>query len=97
MQQFIVLPMQVIKVQACQAQEVHGQFTTKYPEFQSSRAIEMDMGISDMGILVASVYKRYSVVLFEGAVKDKTLQIVPQCSTIRGCGTNRVNSYGACL
>ena len=24
--------------------------------------------------------------------KDKTLQIVPQCGTIRGCSTNRVNT-----
>jgi len=61
-----------------------------------------DINTSGMKTLVKiSVYKRYGAVLFKGAwgtIKiistktDKTLRIVPQCGTIPGYSTNRVNT-----
>ena len=61
--------------------------------------IEMDMNTSGMGALVISVYKKIWCSIIRGCNtiniitrnKDKTLWIVPQCGTIRGCSTNRVN------
>ena len=59
----------------------------------------MGMNTSGMGTLIISVYKKYGVVPFQGAAqlckiisRNKTLRMVPQCDTIRGCGTNAV--YG---
>jgi len=61
--------------------------------------IEMDKNTSGMGALVISVYEKYGVVLFEGAVQLTTLfpktspsNSIPQCGTIRRCDTNRVNT-----
>ena len=58
------------------------------------------MNTSGMGVQVISVYKKYGAVLFEDAVqltlfpktRPKNFRIVSQCGTIRGCGTNRVNT-----
>ena len=55
------------------------------------------MNTLGMGVLVISVYKKYGAVLLEGVVQltlfpKTTLRIVPQCGTIRGCGTNQVNT-----
>ena len=63
--------------------------------------IEMDMNTSGMGALLIRkcLQKIWCGTIREcGAIniisrnKDKTLRIVPQCGTIRGCGTNRVNT-----
>ena len=63
------------------------------------------MNFLGMGALVISVYKKIWCGTIQGCgtiyiisrINDKILRIVPQCSTIRGCSTNRVNTVFMCF